>query len=76
MANLSHATIKRMSSCKLAYVFFPIFNKCGVSQQIFLKAPNAKVYENPFSGSRVDTCGHTRGYNEDIRRFSRLFERA
>jgi len=40
------------------------------------KPPNAKVYGNPSSGSRADTCGQTDGHNEDIRRLSRLFERA
>jgi hypothetical protein len=72
----NNKTYVRMSSCKLTYIFGRFFNKCGVSRQIFLEAPNAKVYGKPSRGRRADTCGQTDGHNEDIRRFSRLFERA
>jgi len=51
--------------------FLVDFNQIWTSA--FIKAPNIKFQS---SLNRADTCGQTDGHDEDIRRFSRLYERA
>jgi len=46
------------------------------SLNIFEKCPNIKVYENPFSESRVVSCGRTDRHNEVNSSFSQFCERA
>ena len=38
-----------------------ILTKFGISQQIFIKAPNIKFHGKPSNGSRANTCGQTDG---------------
>jgi hypothetical protein len=41
-----------------------------------IRVSNIKFYENPSSGSRLDTCVQAEGYDKANRRFSRLYEDA
>jgi len=54
--------------------------KLEFSPQIFEEYSNIKLYENPFSGSRVVPCGgmhgRTDGHNEANSSFSQFCERA
>jgi len=45
------------------------------SQQIFVKFPNIKFHENPFSGGRAVLCGRTEKYAEADGRFSQFCDR-
>jgi hypothetical protein len=48
-------------TCVVLHVMCPIRTKFRLFLQIFIKTPNIKFYESPFSASRTDTCGKTDG---------------
>jgi len=50
--------------------------KLQFSRQIFENCSHIKFYENPFSGSRVFTCGWTERQDETKSRVSKFCERA
>ena len=69
VSNISHSKKNSTSyyhKCALAFKYSTRYSKqilikLEFSRQIFEKSTNIKFHENPFSGSRVVTCGRTDG---------------
>jgi hypothetical protein len=64
------------SSCKVPVILVGFLSKLEFSSRIFGKSSNMKFHENPFSGSRIVTCGWTDRHDEANSRFLQLCERA
>ena len=60
-------------TCSVLHIICPIVNKLEVFREIFMKSPVSNFTEIRPVGTR---CGHTDGYDEANKRFSRLCERA
>jgi hypothetical protein len=52
---------------------YPILTKVGMCEQILVKLPNIKFYDNLVRDFRVVTCGQTERLGEANRRFLQLF---